>query len=91
MPAGQCYNITLSDPEPRVPSPSDPFPVQSHVHAQAAAQVPAHAHGPDHGHAPHRHPAQPLPWSLLRMGLPARLGLALGLSAALWAMTLAVS
>jgi hypothetical protein len=45
---------------------------------------PAHTH--DHGHAPHAHPAQPLPWSLLRMGMEARLGLAVGLSAGLWLM-----
>jgi len=50
---------------------------------------PSHVH--DHGHAPHAHPAQPLPWSLLRMGLSARLGLAAGLSAGLWLLIWLVS
>ncbi len=55
----------------------------------AIPSVPSHPHV--HGHALHDHPAQPLPWSLLRMGATARLGVALGLSACLWLMVLAVS
>jgi hypothetical protein len=52
-----------------------------------------HDHGHDHrlGHA-HRHgpasphPAQAAPWSILRMTVVARLGAALAVSAALWAV-----
>jgi len=43
----------------------------------------AHSHGPA---APH--PAQPAPWSILRMTVAARLGAALGVSAVLWAVVL---
>jgi hypothetical protein len=43
----------------------------------------AHSHGPS---APH--PAQPAPWSLLRMTLLSRLSAALLVSAALWAVVL---
>lgn len=43
----------------------------------------------DHAHAPH--PVSEAPgWSLLRLSAAARLGLALGVIAALWAATLAV-
>jgi hypothetical protein len=54
--------------------------------AQTFSPSPVHDHAHDHGHAPHGHPAQPLPWSVLRMGIASRLGLALGLSAGLWLM-----
>ncbi|UZE48952.1 hypothetical protein [Rhodopseudomonas sp. P2A-2r] len=43
----------------------------------------AHSHGPS---APH--PAQPAPWSILRMTLLSRLSAALLVSAALWAVVL---
>jgi hypothetical protein len=41
----------------------------------------AHSHGPA---SPH--PAQAAPWSILRMTVVARLGAALAVSAALWAV-----
>jgi hypothetical protein len=43
-----------------------------------------HSHDHAHSHAPHAHPAQPAPWSILGMGVLSRLGLAAGVSAALW-------
>jgi len=52
-----------------------------------------HAHTPGHGH-PHSHdpatphPAQPAPWSILRMTVAARLGAALAVSACLWVVVL---
>jgi hypothetical protein len=51
----------------------------------------AHSRSHTHPHHHHHHdpavphPAQPAPWSILRMTLPARLGLALLVSAAMWA------
>jgi hypothetical protein len=50
-----------------------------------------HAHGPGHTHshdpsAPH--PAQPAPWSILRMTVAARLGAAVAVSACLWVVVL---
>jgi hypothetical protein len=53
----------------------------------------AHSHTHSHPHSHHHdpltpHPAQPAPWSILRMTLPARLGLALLVSAAMWAIVL---
>jgi hypothetical protein len=49
-----------------------------------------HAHPPhEHHHAPGApHPAQAAPWSLLRMALPARLGMAALIAAGLWALVL---
>jgi hypothetical protein len=50
-----------------------------------------HAHGPGHvhSHGPATpHPAQPAPWSILRMTLVSRLGAALLVSAGLWAVVL---
>ena len=52
----------------------DPHP-HSHGH------VPVHSHGPA---SPH--PAQPAPWSILRMAVVARLGAAGMVSAGLWAV-----
>lgn len=45
----------------------------------------AHLHGHSHAHA-HAgpHPAQPAPWSILRMPVAVRLAAALGASAGLW-------
>jgi hypothetical protein len=55
-----------------------------HLHGDSA-----HAHGHLHHHpAASPHPAQPAPWSILRMTLVARLGAALAASAALWAIVL---
>jgi hypothetical protein len=50
-----------------------------------------HAHGPAHAHShgpATPHPAQPAPWSILRMTLLSRLGAALLVSAGLWAVVL---
>ncbi|MDB5654238.1 MAG: hypothetical protein JWQ94_1851 [Tardiphaga sp.] len=48
------------------------------------------AHSHSHQHDPLTpHPAQPAPWSILRMTLLSRLGLALLVSAAMWAIVLA--
>ncbi|MET0221583.1 MAG: hypothetical protein ABW213_13080 [Tardiphaga sp.] len=60
----------------------------SHPHDDnQAAHVHNHVHA--HGHAPASpHPAQPAPWSILRMTLPARLCAALVVSAGLWAVVL---
>ena len=55
----------------------------SHDHAHAHGHVPVHSHGPA---SPH--PAQAAPWSILRMTVLARLGAALAVSAALWAVVL---
>jgi len=56
----------------------------------------AHSHSHDHAHHAHAHahgpatphPAQPAPWSLLRMTVLSRLGAALAVSAGLWAIVL---
>jgi hypothetical protein len=52
-----------------------------------------HSHGHDHGHLHAHshdpttpHPAQAAPWSILRMTVVSRLGAALAVSAALWAI-----
>jgi hypothetical protein len=50
-----------------------------------------HPHSYPHGHAhgpATPHPAQPAPWSILRMNLVSRLGAALLVSAGLWAIVL---
>jgi hypothetical protein len=52
-----------------------------HDHAHGVGHV--HSHGPA---TPH--PAQPAPWSILRMTLLSRLGAALVVSAGLWAVVL---
>jgi hypothetical protein len=54
-----------------------------HDHHVHGGHVHLHAHGPA---SPH--PAQPLPWSILRMTLWGRLAVALLLSAGLWAAVL---
>jgi hypothetical protein len=49
----------------------------------------AHGHGHTHSHDPSTpHPAQPAPWSILRMTVAARLGAALAVSACLWVVVL---
>ncbi|CAN5241143.1 hypothetical protein BH11PSE4_BH11PSE4_36160 [soil metagenome] len=47
-----------------------------------------HTHTHNHSHGVTPHPAQPAPWSILRMTLLARLGAALLVCAALWAVVL---
>jgi len=54
-----------------------------HDHHGHAHDHHAHSHGPS---TPH--PAQPAPWSILRMTVAARLGAALVVSAGLWAVVL---
>jgi hypothetical protein len=53
-----------------------------HTHAHGAHGH-GHAHGHSHGPAV-PHPAQPAPWSILRMPVTTRLGAALAASAMLW-------
>jgi hypothetical protein len=49
----------------------------------------AHGQGHTHSHDPSTpHPAQPAPWSILRMTVAARLGAALAVSACLWVVVL---
>jgi hypothetical protein len=58
-------------------------PPSSHSHSHDHA----HGHGHVHSHGPASpHPAQAAPWSILRMTVVARLGAALAVSAALWAV-----
>ncbi|MGJ5081699.1 hypothetical protein [Bradyrhizobium sp. HKCCYLS3013] len=53
-----------------------------HVHGHSHAHG---AHGHAHSHGPAApHPAQPAPWSILRMPVTTRLGAALAASALLW-------
>jgi hypothetical protein len=61
-------------------------PSHSHaVHGQEFSHAHSHVHG--HRHDPAvPHPAQPAPWSILRMPVAARLVAAAGASAALWAI-----
>ena len=51
----------------------------------AHSQIHSHRHSHNHGPAS-PHPAQPAPWSILRMTLVSRLGAALAVSAGLWAV-----
>nr|WP_309774948.1 hypothetical protein [Nitrobacter vulgaris] len=61
------------------------LPPHTHVHGQAHE----HGHPKGHAHGPSSpHPAQTVPWSILRMALVARLGTALAVSAGLWAAVL---
>jgi hypothetical protein len=54
-------------------------------HSHGRGHGKAHEHG--HAHGPSSpHPAQAVSWSILRMALIARLGAALAVSAALWAV-----
>jgi hypothetical protein len=54
-------------------------PSEAHSHTHPHGHAHTHAHGPA---APH--PAQPAPWSILRMPVVARLGAACAASAVLW-------
>ena len=48
-----------------------------------------HAHSHTHSHGPATpHPAQPAPWSILRMTMASRLAAALAVSAGLWLIVL---
>jgi hypothetical protein len=55
----------------------------AHSHSHDHPHTDVHSHGPA---TPH--PAQPAPWSILRMTLVSRLGAALVVSAGLWAVVL---
>jgi hypothetical protein len=58
----------------------------SHLHDHSHDHAHGHAH---HSHGPASpHPAQAAPWSILRMTVLSRLGAALVVSAALWAIVL---
>ena len=48
----------------------------------------AHAHGHAHTHGPAPHPSQPQRWSMFRMTLAARLGMAAAVSVILWVIVL---
>jgi hypothetical protein len=61
----------------------------AHSHDHGHHHGPAHGPGHTHGHGPATpHPAQPAPWSILRMTVAARLGAALAVSACLWMVVL---
>jgi hypothetical protein len=66
-------------------------PIHHHACGHDHAGTPLRASpGAGHHHAPSTpHPAQAAPWSLLRMGLAARLGGALLIVAGLWIVILA--
>jgi hypothetical protein len=57
----------------------------THAHSQGHV----HIHGHAHSHGPATpHPAQPAPWSILRMTVVLRLGAALAVCAVLWTVVL---
>jgi len=56
---------------------------QSSPHSHDHGHAHAHSHGPA---TPH--PAQPAPWSILRMTVVSRIGAALAVSIGLWAVVL---
>jgi hypothetical protein len=61
----------------------------THSHDHFHHHAHAHDHGHTHSHDPSTpHPAQPAPWSILRMTVAARLGAALAVSASLWVVVL---
>jgi hypothetical protein len=56
-----------------------------HDHDHARDHVHAHDHGHAHSHGPASpHPAQPIPWSILRMTVMSRLAAAIAVGATLW-------
>jgi hypothetical protein len=59
----------------------------SHSHDHHHDHEPHYGHAHSHGPAT-PHPAQPAPWSILRMTVLARLAAALVVSAVLWAVVL---
>jgi hypothetical protein len=61
----------------------------AHAHSHDHHHDHSHHHGHAHSHGPATpHPAQPAPWSILRMTVLARLMAALVVSAGLWAVVL---
>jgi hypothetical protein len=61
----------------------------SHSHDPHGHAHDHHGHSHAHSHGPSTpHPAQPAPWSILRMTVAARLGAALVVSAGLWVVVL---
>ncbi|MGC1561777.1 MAG: hypothetical protein WA820_18275 [Bradyrhizobium sp.] len=63
--------------------------LQGHDHGRAHDHVhahgPGHAHDHAHAHGPASpHPAQPIPWSILRMTVMSRLAAAIAVGATLW-------
>ncbi|MGJ4910647.1 hypothetical protein [Bradyrhizobium sp. HKCCYLS2033] len=62
--------------------------LQSHGHSHAHGAH-GHHHGHAHSHGPAApHPAQPAPWSILRMPAATRLGAALAASVVLWVIVI---
>ena len=60
-----------------------------HDHGDSHGHARDHHHGHAHSHGPSMpHPAQPAPWSILRMTVAARLAAALVVSAGLWVVVL---
>jgi hypothetical protein len=60
-----------------------------HGHHAGHAHDRHHDHHHAHSHGPATpHPAQPAPWSILRMTVAGRLGAALVVSAGLWVVVL---
>jgi H+/gluconate symporter-like permease len=69
-----------------VPPESQPHHHHGHGHPQGHSH---HVHGHVHSHGlASPHPAQVATWSILRMPVVSRLGAALVVSAALWAVVL---
>nr|WP_081431704.1 hypothetical protein [Nitrobacter winogradskyi] len=61
------------------------------LHSHSRVQDQAHEDGHSNGHAhtlSSPHPAQAVPWSILRMALAVRVGTALAVSVVLWAAVL---
>jgi hypothetical protein len=58
-------------------------PADPHRHGHPDGHSHGHGHGHSHGTAA-PHPAQPVPWSILRMPVTARLAAAAAVSAGLW-------
>jgi hypothetical protein len=69
------------------PMPHDHSHDPGHHHGASHHHGPGHHHAHSHGPAT-PHPAQPAPWSILRMTVTARLAAALAVSAGLWAVVL---
>ncbi|HRO01431.1 hypothetical protein [Nitrobacter sp.] len=61
--------------------------LHSHSHVQDQAHDDGHSHGHTHTLSS-PHPAQAVPWSILRMALAARAGTALAVCVVLWAAVL---
>jgi hypothetical protein len=60
-----------------------------HSHSPDHGHHHGHTHSHAHSHGPATpHPAQAAPWSILRMTVVSRIGAALLVSAALWAIVL---